>query len=75
MDLNITNGNVLITKKCCLTTRLPFDIFIKHILDKSGDHSISQDYLKYYSAFEKNSLIDLTIKKSHSDLLEGKKLT
>ena len=55
------------------TIATAFDIFIKHILDKSGDHSISQDYLKYYSAFEKISLIDITIKKSHSDLLEGKK--
>jgi len=55
------------------TIATSFDIFIKHVLDKSSNEAISQDYLKNYSAFEKNALIDLTIKKSHTDLLEGKK--
>jgi len=56
------------------TIATSFDIFIKHILDKNSDDAISQNYLNNYSAFEKNALIDLTINKSHTDLLEGKKL-
>ena len=55
------------------TIATAFDIFIKHILDNSIGDSISQNYLKNYSAVEKNAIIGLTINKSHTDLLEGKK--
>jgi Eco57I restriction-modification methylase/restriction endonuclease TaqI-like protein len=55
------------------TIATAFDIYIKHVIDKSNNDSISNEYLNNYSAVEKNALIELTIRKSHTEFLEGKK--
>ena len=55
------------------TIATAYDIYIKHIIDKSNNNSVSNEHLKNYSASEKNALIDLTIKKSHTEFLEGRK--
>lgn len=50
-----------------------YDIFIKHSLEDSNGRMITKDYLKNFSAYEKNVLIDLIIKESLTEYLEGKK--
>jgi hypothetical protein len=50
-----------------------YDIYIKHIVDKSIGKTISHEYLKNYSMNEKIALINFIIKKTHTELLEGKK--
>jgi hypothetical protein len=50
-----------------------YNIYINHIVNKSSGNTVSADYLKNHSIGGKNTLVDLIIKNTHEDFLEGKK--
>ncbi|MCK5033114.1 MAG: Eco57I restriction-modification methylase domain-containing protein, partial [Calditrichia bacterium] len=55
------------------TVATAFNIYINHIINNSFGETVSSDYLKNNSIIENNALVDLIIKKTHGNFLEGKK--
>ena len=55
------------------TIAAAYNIYINHLINKSFGNTISSDYIKNHSIIEKNTLVDLTVKNTHADFLEGKK--